>query len=187
MPDTSLNPYPQPPVDDLAALFPEDRREAYERRTLVMGILNVTPDSFSDGGRFFDPEAALDHARRMIAEGADLLDIGGESTRPGSEPVGEAEEMRRVLPVLEALGKEFPVPLSIDTTRSAVARAAVRLGARIINDVSGLRFDPELARVAAESDAFLVIMHSRETPKAVDDRASARARRRNRTGNLLIT
>jgi dihydropteroate synthase len=161
-----MNPFPQPNPDDLAALFPEDRREDAQRRTLVMGVLNVTPDSFSDGGRFLDPDAALAQAHRMIADGADLLDVGGESTRPGSEPVGEVEERRRVLPVLEALGGG-PVPLSIDTTRSGVAREAVRLGARVINDVSGLRSDPEIARVAAESGAFLVIMHSRATPKTM--------------------
>jgi dihydropteroate synthase len=130
-----------------------------------MGILNVTPDSFSDGGRFLAAQDAVRHAHRMIEEGADLLDIGGESTRPGSEPVTEEEELRRVLPVLEALAPDCPIPLSIDTTRSAVARAAVERGARVINDISGLRFDPGIARVAAKSDAFLVLMHSRGTPK----------------------
>jgi dihydropteroate synthase len=144
-----------------------DRRDEMSRRTLVMGVLNVTPDSFSDGGRFFSLESALKHARRMIEEGADLLDIGGESTRPGSEPIGEAEEMGRVLPVVEALAQETAIPLSVDTTRSRVAREAVERGARMLNDISGLRFDPEMATVAAESDAFLVLMHSRDTPKTM--------------------
>jgi dihydropteroate synthase len=167
MTERSPNPYPQPPPDELSSLFPEDPRPGTELRTLVMGVLNVTPDSFSDGGRFYRAEDALAQGRRMIEEGADLLDVGGESTRPGAETVTEAEEMRRALPAIEALAHETSLPLSIDTTRSNVARAAVRLGARMINDVSGLRFDPDIARVAAETDAFLVIMHSRGEPKTM--------------------
>lgn len=132
--------------------------------TRVMGILNITPDSFSDGGRHLDPEKALEAARAMMAAGADILDIGGESTRPGSEPVPPAEQIRRILPVIRgaaALG--FPV--SVDTTQAEVARAALDAGAVIVNDISGLRFDPELADVSREAGAGLVLMHSRGTPR----------------------
>ena len=113
--------------------------------TLVMGILNVTPDSFSDGNQFFSLDAALAQARRMIADGADIIDIGGESTRPGSAPVTPEEELRRVIPVIEALAKETDVPISIDTTKSMVARAALAAGASIVNDISALRFDYHIA------------------------------------------
>ncbi|HEX6185598.1 MAG TPA: dihydropteroate synthase [Pyrinomonadaceae bacterium] len=129
-------------------------------RTLVMGVLNVTPDSFSDGGRFFDPARALEHAARMVEEGADILDVGGESTRPGSADVDEAEESRRVVPVVAALAGRVGVPVSVDTTKSGVARAALDAGAEIVNDVSGLRFDPALADEAARAGAGLVLMHS---------------------------
>jgi dihydropteroate synthase len=137
----------------------------YGERTLVMGVLNVTPDSFSDGGKFFSPEDALAHAEQMIAEGADIIDIGGESTRPGSEFVSEEEELRRVIPVIEKLTARSSGPISIDTTKSAVARAALEAGAEIVNDISGLRFDPAIADVAAEAKAGLILMHSRGTPK----------------------
>jgi dihydropteroate synthase len=130
--------------------------------TRVMGILNVTPDSFSDGGRFDRLEAAVGQARRIAAEGADLLDIGGESTRPGHVPVDAQTELARVLPVLDALGPDFPIPISIDTTKAIVAAAALRRGARIVNDVWGLMRDADIARVAADADADLVIMHNRE-------------------------
>ena len=134
-------------------------------RTLVMGILNVTPDSFSDGGQFVAFDKALEHAHRMITDGADIIDIGGESTRPGSEgPVSAEEEINRVVPVIEALANSTDIPLSIDTTKSEVARAAVEVGASIINDVSALRFDFYIADVAARSGAGLVLMHSRGTP-----------------------
>ena len=136
----------------------------YGARPLVMGILNVTPDSFSDGGQFFAPEAALARAQEMIAEGADILDIGGESTRPGGEPVSAAEEMRRVIPLLERLTPVSSVPLSIDTFKATVARAALAAGAEIVNDISGGRFEPEILSVAAEARAGLVLMHSRGTP-----------------------
>ncbi|HYO63934.1 MAG TPA: dihydropteroate synthase, partial [Pyrinomonadaceae bacterium] len=117
----------------------------YGARTLVMGVLNVTPDSFSDGGRFDDLERAVEHAEEMVAAGADIVDVGGESTRPGAALVDEEEEARRVVPVVAALAKKFDVPVSVDTTKSTVARAALDAGADILNDVSALRFDPHLA------------------------------------------
>lgn len=129
-------------------------------RTLVMGILNVTPDSFSDGGRFFDKEKALEQARQMVADGADILDVGAESTRPGSQPVSGEEELERLLPVLEQLVKEIAVPISVDTYRGATAKAALELGAEIINDIGGGKFDPELPRVAAAYQASSIIMHN---------------------------
>lgn len=133
-------------------------------RPRLMGILNVTPDSFSDGGRFVSVDAALEQARRMLADGADLLDVGGESTRPGALPVGEQEELDRVIPVIEALHRDLPLPLSIDTTKSAVARAAVAAGAEYVNDISGLTFDPEMAVTVADVQAGLVVMHTRGRP-----------------------
>lgn len=126
-----------------------------------MGILNVTPDSFSDGGRFDRHDLALARAREMVAEGADIIDIGGESTRPGHVPIDAEVERARVLPVIEALAPTLAVPISIDTTKSTVARAAVAAGARMINDVWGLKADPGLADVAAEAGAELIIMHNR--------------------------
>jgi len=139
----------------------------YGERTLVMGVLNVTPDSFSDGGQFFSRDRALAHAEQMIAEGADIIDIGGESARPGSEFVSEEEELRRVIPVIERLAASASIPLSIDTTKSSVARAALQAGAEIVNDISGLRFDPAIADEAAKAKAGLVLMHSRGTPKTM--------------------
>lgn len=136
------------------------RRLDYAGRTLVMGILNVTPDSFSDGGRSAALADALTNARRMVAEGADIIDIGGESTRPGHTPVPVEEELRRVLPAIEALG-ELPVPLSIDTQKAAVAEAALKAGAAIVNDIWGLMGDPDMARVAAAHEAGVVAMHNR--------------------------
>ena len=137
----------------------------YGERTLVMGVLNVTPDSFSDGGEFFLLERAVAHAEQMIAEAADIIDVGGESTRPGSAFVSEGEELQRVIPVIERLATKSPVPISIDTTKSSVARAAIAAGAEIVNDISGLRFDPLIADEAARAKAGLVLMHSRGTPK----------------------
>ncbi len=133
-------------------------------RTLVMGVLNVTPDSFSDGGRFFAPEQALAQAERMLAEGADIIDVGGESSRPGSEPVTVEEELRRVLPIIETLAKRPETIISIDTTKSEVARAALDAGAEIVNDISALRFDFHIADEAARTGAGLILMHSRGTP-----------------------
>ena len=128
---------------------------------IVMGILNVTPDSFSDGGRFSDLDAAVLRAEEMIGEGAAIIDIGGESTRPGSERVDEHVEIDRVVPVIAAIAVRFDVPISIDTSKSKVAEAAVAAGAEIINDISGLRFDQRIAEVAARTNAGLILMHSR--------------------------
>ena len=139
----------------------------YGERTLVMAVLNITPDSFSDGGEFFSLDSAIAHAEQMIVEGADLIDIGGESTRPGSAFVTEEEELQRVIPVIERLAAKSPVPISIDTTKSSVARAAIAAGAEIVNDISGLRFDPSIADEAAKAKAGLVLMHSRGTPKTM--------------------
>jgi dihydropteroate synthase len=140
------------------------RVDARTDRPLVMGIVNVTPDSFSDGGCFFDPEAALAHARALIAEGADLLDIGGESTRPRATPVSEAEEIARVVPVIAALRAESGIPLSIDTMKPAVARAAMAAGANIWNDVTALTWASESAALAAELGCAVILMHMRGRP-----------------------
>lgn len=132
-------------------------------RTLIMGILNVTPDSFSDGGLWDHPDKAVEHALRMAAEGADIIDIGGESTRPGHQPVGLEEELARVLPVIESIHKEAPhLPLSIDTYKAEVARQALAAGAHIINDIWGCRADPEMAAVAAAADCPIILMHNRQ-------------------------
>jgi dihydropteroate synthase len=132
-----------------------------------MGIVNLTPDSFSDGGHFGGPEEALEHARRLADAGADLLDLGGESSRPGSEPVPVVEELRRVLPVVEALAAGSSVPLSIDTNKAEVARRALEAGAAIVNDITAMDADPEMARVVAESGAGVVLMHMRGVPKTM--------------------
>ena len=137
------------------------------QRGMVMGIVNVTPDSFSDGGRFLDTGRAVEHALKLIGEGADILDIGGESTRPGAEPVEATEELRRVLPVIRAVRSETKTLISIDTMKASVARAAVEAGADIINDVTGLRGDPAMLRTASECDAGLVIMHMTGTPQTM--------------------
>jgi dihydropteroate synthase len=130
-------------------------------RTLVMGVLNVTPDNFSDGGRYADVARAVDAALAMVAAGADLIDVGGESTRPGAPQVDAATERARVEPVIAALARQVPVPLSVDTTKADVARAALDAGAVMINDISGLRHDPAIADVAAQTGAALVLMHMR--------------------------
>src|SRR5690606_7622310 len=139
------------------------------KRPLVMGIVNVTPDSFSDGGRLTTPEAALEHALRLIAQGADVLDIGGESTRPGSDPVGEDEEAARTLPFIAALRARWAGPISIDTMKPAVARAAVAAGATIWNDVSALGHAPDSLSVAAELGCEVVLMHMKGAPKTMQD------------------
>ncbi|KJE27076.1 dihydropteroate synthase [Geobacillus kaustophilus] len=131
------------------------------KKTLIMGIVNVTPDSFSDGGRFYDVENAVKHAKRLVAEGADIIDIGGESTRPGADPVPLDEELRRVIPAVKAIAKAVSVPISIDTYKAEVARQAMEAGAHIINDVWGAKADPDMARVAAAYDAPIILMHNR--------------------------
>src|SRR4051812_42796628 len=139
------------------------------RRTLVMGIINVTPDSFSGDGLGDDIDAAVQQAHRMAREGADLLDVGGQSTRPGSEPISEQEELDRVVPVIQRLrgSDSLPLPISMDTTRASVAEAALQAGADIINDISGLRDDPTIAEVAAKNSAGLILMHIQGTPRSM--------------------
>jgi dihydropteroate synthase len=141
-------------------------------RALVMGVINVTPDSFSDGGRLTDVVAALEAGVRMVEEGADLLDVGGESTRPGAAPLGDAEERRRVLPVIEGLAGRVRVPISIDTYKASVAEAAVDAGAALVNDVSGLRYEPALAEVVAQKGVPIVLMHTRGRSQQMYERAS---------------
>jgi dihydropteroate synthase len=144
----------------------------FGRKTHVMGILNITPDSFSDGGRHFDPAEAVDHALRMVDEGADIIDIGGESTRPGSDPVSLDEEIRRTVPVIEAIAKRVSVPISIDTYKAAVAKQALNAGAAIVNDISGLRFDPEMPKVVAAYKVPVVVMHIKGTPQNMQSNPS---------------
>jgi dihydropteroate synthase len=137
----------------------------FSEKTYVMGILNVTPDSFSDGGQYFDKSAAIKRAIQMSEDGADIIDIGGESTRPGSQPLAIEEELRRTLPVIEALTKEINTPISIDTYKSEVAKKALDAGAAMVNDISGLRFDPEMPKVVSAYKVPVVIMHIKGTPK----------------------
>jgi dihydropteroate synthase len=141
-------------------------------KPLIMGILNVTPDSFSDGGRYSDVDAAVRQARRMLDEGADIIDIGGESTRPGSEPVAADEQIRRVAPVITAIRQQVSadIPISIDTTLSEVAKAALKAGADIINDISAGRDDEAILALAAETDAPIILMHSQGAPKTMQDK-----------------
>ena len=146
-----------------------DRVLPTSTRCLVMGVLNVTPDSFSDGGRYLDHRAAVAHGLALASEGADLLDVGGESSRPGASYVDEATELDRVLPVIEALAAATDVPISIDTRKSGVARAALAAGAGVVNDVTAGRDDPDLLGVAAEAKAPVVLMHMRGTPATMQD------------------
>ncbi|HEX8949758.1 MAG TPA: dihydropteroate synthase, partial [Dissulfurispiraceae bacterium] len=141
-----------------------DFRLDLDRKTHVMGVLNITPDSFSDGGLHFDRDKAVAHALRLVEDGADILDIGGESTRPGSDPVPLEEELRRTIPVIQAVAKEIRVPISIDTYKSEVARRALDAGASMVNDISGLRFDPEMPKVVSEYKVPVLIMHIKGTP-----------------------
>ncbi|MGC2670441.1 MAG: dihydropteroate synthase [Candidatus Acidiferrum sp.] len=143
-------------------------------RTLVMGVLNVTPDSFSDGGRYDEPGIAIEHALAMELAGADLLDIGGESTRPGSEEIPASEELDRILPVLEGLRGRLKIPVSVDTRRSTVAELAIRAGAEIINDVSGLRSDVRIAEVVAKYRVPLILMHMHGEPRTMQKGPFAR-------------
>jgi dihydropteroate synthase len=143
-------------------------------RTLIMGVLNVTPDSFSDGGKFLEQEQAIEHALAMERAGADLLDVGGESTRPGSEETSASEELNRILPVLEGLRGRLKIPISVDTRRSTVAELAIRAGAQIINDVSGLCSDARIAEVAARHHVPLILMHMRGDPRTMQKGPFAR-------------
>ena len=139
----------------------------FSRKTYIMGVLNVTPDSFSDGGLHFDKTSALDQGLRMFDAGADIIDIGGESTRPGSEPVALEEELRRTIPVIESLSAKVTVPISIDTYKAEVARRALDAGASIVNDISGLRFDPRMAGVVSASKVPVVVMHIKGSPRSM--------------------
>ncbi len=141
----------------------------FPRRPLVMGIVNVTPDSFSDGGRFFETAAAIDLALQLVSDGADLLDIGGESTRPYSEPVTAEEEQRRILTVIEKLATQIEIPISVDTSKAAVASAAIGAGAQIVNDVTGLTGDPAMVDLAAETNVGVCVMHMQGTPQTMQD------------------
>jgi dihydropteroate synthase len=164
----SRNPHNHPvtAMDDL--VFRARRFEfIFPRPALVMGIVNVTPDSFSDGGRFFDADRAVGHALELAARGADILDIGGESTRPGAKPVGEAEELRRVVPVIEQLAAQVTIPLSSDTAKPAVARAALEAGASIVNDVAASRENDAMWKVVAEFRAGYICMHAQGTPQTM--------------------
>ena len=139
----------------------------FAERTYVMGILNITPDSFSDGGRFLNHSEALDHAKQMVDEGADIIDVGGESTRPGAQPASLEEEYGRVIPFVEKLASQVEVPISIDTTKAEVAKDALEAGAAIINDISALRFDPQMASLASEQGVPVVLMHMRGTSETM--------------------
>ena len=140
-----------------------------DKQSLIMGILNVTPDSFSDGGQYFEKNTAIEHALKMVENGADIIDIGGESTRPFSDPVSLDEELSRVIPVIEGIRKKSDVCISIDTTKSMVASKALHVGASIINDVSAMEIDPLMADVAIQFDCPLIIMHMKGTPKNMQD------------------
>lgn len=143
------------------------RRIYWQTRPLIMGVVNVTADSFYDGGRYVVPERAIAHALELVKQGADIIDIGGESTRPGSSPVSEDDELARIIPVVEGLAHRVNVPISIDTTKSRVARLALDIGASIINDVSALRHDPAMASVIIKSGAAVVLMHMQGTPQTM--------------------
>jgi len=145
------------------------RRLTVGPKPAIMGVVNVTPDSFSDGGRFLNPQAAVEHAERLAEEGADIIDVGGESTRPGSRPVGEEEELGRVLPVVEALARRGPMPISIDTRHARVAREAMAAGACLVNDVTALQGDPQMAPTVSETGAGVVLMHMQGEPKTMQN------------------
>jgi dihydropteroate synthase len=144
-----------------------DRVFNVSRHGLIMGVLNVTPDSFSDDGKFFAAEKAIEHGLRMVAEGADIIDIGGESTRPGAKPVAAGEELRRVIPVIEKLRAKIDVPISIDTSKAEVARAAIHAGASIVNDVTGGRGDNEMLPLIAQTKSAFIIVHMQGTPQTM--------------------
>jgi dihydropteroate synthase len=161
-------------VETAPRVWRTSRRDFTLARPLIMGILNITPDSFSDGSRFLDPQHALERAREMAAEGADIIDIGGESTRPGAEPVSADEEIERIVPVIASLAGNLKCAISVDTWKSRVAAEAAAAGAEIINDISGLTFDGSMADVAARSGAGVVLMHTRGTPGAMQQNTAYR-------------
>ena len=155
---------PRPVLD----LDIQGRKVRLGERTLIMGALNVTPDSFSDGGLYLDPERAVEHGLELVRQGADWIDVGGESTRPGSRPVSAEEELRRVLPVIQSLRRKLrSTPISIDTTKADVAEKAAQAGASILNDISGLRFDSRMADVARRYKTPLILMHLRGRPETM--------------------
>lgn len=154
-------------ISDKEPLIIRERSFCWGERTYLMGVLNVTPDSFSDGGEFNTPETALAQAKRLVEAGVDILDIGGQSTRPGSQKVSESTELQRVLPVVEAVRSALSVPISVDTTRASVAKAAVAVGADMINDISGGTFDSEMFAVVAQLGVPLILMHIRGTPETM--------------------
>jgi dihydropteroate synthase len=152
---------------DESEIRAKDRVIRVDAGPLIVGVLNVTPDSFFDGGKYVDRQAAVAHAVAMAKNGADLLDIGAESSRPGSLPIDEAEEMRRLIPIVKAVCEAVSIPISVDTTKASVARQALEAGAAIVNDISGLRFDRDMAAVVAETGAGLVLMHMQGTPRTM--------------------
>ena len=152
--------------------LPNGQTLALGDRTLVMGIINVTPDSFSDGGQLLDPARAVEAGVRMVEQGADLLDVGGESTRPGAEPLRDVDERTRVLPVIEGLAARVRVPISIDTYKASIADTALAAGAALVNDISGLRYDPALADVVARRRAAIILMHTRGRSRGMYEQAS---------------
>lgn len=155
------------PRPNLPPLIVGDRHLEFGRGVFIMGVLNTTPDSFSDGGQFFDPDAAIERGLAMWQAGATILDIGGESTRPGAEPISAEQELERVLPVIEGLSQSCDAWISIDTYKSPVASAAIDAGAHIINDISGLGFDPDMPALVAEKQCGLILMHIRKNPKTM--------------------
>lgn len=153
--------------DDSGFLLTRRGKLEFARRTLIMGIINVTPDSFFDGGRRYDPDTAIGDGVAMAANGADIVDVGGESTRPGAQPISEDEELARVLPVVRGLRRQLRVPISIDTYKSRIARAALDAGADIVNDISALRFDPAMASLVVAEKVPVVLMHMQGTPRTM--------------------
>ncbi|MFP4576661.1 MAG: dihydropteroate synthase [Coleofasciculus sp.] len=154
-------------TNDKEQLTIRERSFCWGERTYLMGVLNVTPDSFSDGGEFNTPAAALAQAQRLVEAGVDILDIGGQSTRPGGQEISEAAELQRVLPVVKAVRSSLSVPISVDTTRASVAKAAVAVGADMVNDISGGTFDPDMFPVVAQLGVPIILMHIRGTPQTM--------------------
>ncbi|MGQ9920457.1 MAG: dihydropteroate synthase [Desulfobacca sp.] len=167
MPPTNSRPHPLAPQPAPAPLVVGCHTFDLRRRPILMGIVNVTPDSFSDGGLFLDPQAALNQALQLAADGADILDIGGESTRPFADPVSLQEELQRVIPLIQAIRRQNDIPISIDTYKAAVAQAALDAGANLINDISALRFDPQMVHVAAKAAVPVVLMHMQGQPRTM--------------------